>query len=71
MVSTEAGRDDLKVPADDFNVTKRIDTLLVNPLHQLPLGSFGGSNAAIRATGRELNLAFRNLTRAGMVGCRP
>jgi len=64
---TEAGRDDLKVPADDFNVTKRIDTLLVNPLHQLPLGSFGGSNAAIRATGRELNLAFRNLTRAGMV----
>ena len=64
---TEAGRDDLKVPADDFNVTKRIDTLLVNPLHQLPLGSFGGNNAAIRATGRELNLAFRNLTRAGMV----
>ncbi len=64
---TEAGRDDLKVPADDFNVTKRIDTLLVNPLHQLPLGSFGGRNAAIRATGRELNLAFRNLTRAGMV----
>ena len=58
------GRDDLKVPADDSNVTKRIDTLLVNPLHQLPLGSFGGSNATIRTTGRELNLAFRNLTRA-------
>jgi hypothetical protein len=64
---TEAGRDDLKVPADDFNVAKRIDTLLVNPLHQLPLGSFGGNNAAVRATGRELNLAFRNLTRASMV----
>ena len=58
------GRDDLKVPADDSNVTKRIDTLLVNPLHQLLLGSFGGSNATIRTTGRELNLAFRNLTRA-------
>lgn len=64
---TEAGRDDLKVPADDFNVTKRIDTLLVNPLHQLPLGAFGGGNAAVHAMGRELNLAFRNLTRAGMV----
>jgi hypothetical protein len=56
---TEAGRDDLKVPADDFNVAKRLDTLLVNPLHQLPLVSFGGNNAAVRATGRELNLAFR------------
>jgi hypothetical protein len=55
------------VPAAEFNVAKRIDTLLVNPLHQLPLGSFGGRDAAIRATGRELNLAFRNLTRAGMV----
>jgi len=59
---TEAGRADLTVPADDFNVAKRIDTLLVNPLHQLPLGSFGGRDAAVHATGRELNLAFRNLT---------
>ena len=63
----KAGRDDLKVPPDDFNVTKRIDTLLVNPLQQLPLGAFGGRDAAIHATGRALNLAFRNLTRAGMV----
>ena len=63
----EAGRDDLKVDADDFNITKRIDTLLVNPLQVLPLGSFGGRDAAIHAVGRELNLAFRNLTRAGMV----
>jgi hypothetical protein len=64
---TEAGRDDLAVPHDDFNTAKRIDTLLVNPLQQLPLGAFGGRDAAIRARGRELNLAFRNLTRAGMV----
>jgi len=64
---TEAGRDDLAVPHDDFNTAKRIDTLLVNPLQQLPLGAFGGRDAAVRARGRELNLAFRNLTRAGMV----
>lgn len=64
---TEAGRDDLKVDPADFNVTKRLDTLLVNPLQQLPLGAFGGRDAALHATGRQLNLAFRNLTRAGMV----
>jgi Animal haem peroxidase len=64
---TEAGRDDLKLLPEDFNVAKRIDTLLVNPLRELPLGSFGGKGDAVRATGRELNLAFRNLTRAGMV----
>lgn len=63
----EAGRDDLKVGADEFNFTKRIDTLLVNPLQHLPLGSFGGRDAVVRAAGRQLNLAFRNLTRAGMV----
>lgn len=67
IIWPKAGRDDLKVPPDDFNVTKRIDTLLVNPLQQLPLGAFGGRDAAIHATGRALNLAFRNLTRAGMV----
>jgi hypothetical protein len=64
---SEAGRDDLTVDPDDFNITKRIDTLLVNPLQVLPLGSFGGRDAAIHAVGRELNLAFRNLTRSGMV----
>ena len=63
----EAGRPDLAVPADDFNIAKRIDTLLVNPLHDLPLGSFGGRGKIPAATGRALNLAFRNLTRAGMV----
>jgi hypothetical protein len=63
----EAGRTDLTVADADFNLAKRIDTLLVNPLQDLPLGTFGGRDAAIHATGRELDLAFRNLARAGMV----
>ena len=63
----EAGRADLVLPKEDSNVAKKIDTLLVNPLHDLPLGSFGGRGAMPVATGRALNLAFRNLTRAGMV----
>jgi hypothetical protein len=63
----EAGRDDLVVPAGQpgLNVTKRIDTRLVDPLQNLPLGSFGGRGAAPPAI--ERNLAFRNLTRAEMV----
>lgn len=64
---SEAGRADLTVAAEDFNVTKRIDTLVVSPLHLLPLGAFGGRDAALHATGLELNLAYRNLTRSGMV----
>jgi hypothetical protein len=60
----EAGRDDLVVAQEEFNITKRIDTLLVDPLKQLPLRSFGG-NAGTPA--HEFNLAFRNLTRAEMV----
>ena len=63
----EAGRADLTVPAADFNVTKRLDTLLVNPLADLPLGTFGGRGQLPVAVGQALNLAFRNLTRAGMV----
>ncbi|WLW56387.1 peroxidase family protein [Streptomyces sp. YU58] len=59
----EAGRDDLGVPAAQFNLTKRIDTLLVNPLAELPLGSFGGRGQP-PVDPVELNLAFRNLTRA-------
>ncbi|OQD54287.1 hypothetical protein BM536_019880 [Streptomyces phaeoluteigriseus] len=31
------------MPAEQFNLAKRIDTLLVNPLANLPLGSFGGA----------------------------
>jgi hypothetical protein len=62
---SEAGRNDLVVPAAEFNITKRIDTLLVDPLKDLPLGAFGGHGTSPAAD--ELNLAFRNLMRAGMV----
>ncbi|GAB3974508.1 hypothetical protein GCM10027615_40140 [Plantactinospora veratri] len=70
---TEAGRDDLVavVRRDEsdpgqrqLNLTQRIDTRLVDPLRNLPLGSFGGQDAPPPI---ELNLAFRNLTRAVMV----
>ena len=62
---SQIGRDDLKPPRGEFNLARRIDTGLVNPLSVLPQGSFGGADddeGTIRA-----NLAFRNLTRAGMV----
>ena len=62
---SQIGRDDLKPPRGEFNVARRIDTGLVNPLSMLPKGSFGGADDdefTIRA-----NLAFRNLTRAGML----
>lgn len=61
----EAGRADLAVPEKEFNITKKIDSLLVDPLKQLPLGSFGGRGTTPPPP--ELNLAFRNLTRANMV----
>lgn len=63
----QAGRADLVVPPEQFNVAKRIDTLLVDPLRTLPLGSFGGRGKVPLPAGPELNLAFRNLTRANMV----
>ena len=56
---------ELRVPAAKFNVARRIDTVLVNPLAALPPGSFGATESprdAILA-----NLAFRNLTRATML----
>jgi hypothetical protein len=63
----EAERDDLVPPAESGggNVTKRIDTLLVDPLTQLPAGTFGGRGTQFREI--ERNLAFRNLTRASMM----
>lgn len=61
---TEVGRADLQAPEGAPNVTKKIDTQLVDPLKTLPHGSFGGSSATPAA---ELNLAFRNLQRANMV----
>ncbi|UUZ73875.1 hypothetical protein LP415_13385 [Polaromonas sp. P1(28)-8] len=60
----EVGRADLTPPEGAPNVTKKIDTQLVDPLKTLPFGSLGGS-AATPAI--ELNLAFRNLQRANMV----
>ncbi|MFJ6671775.1 heme peroxidase family protein [Actinosynnema sp. NPDC091369] len=63
---TEADRPDLAPPtADGGNVAKRVDSLLVNPLTQLPAGTFDGRGSTIPQIQR--NLAFRNLTRAGMV----
>jgi hypothetical protein len=61
---SEAGRDDLVVPAGEFNRAMRVDTRLVDPLGQLPTGSFGGP--AVPAGDPAANLAFRNLTRAAM-----
>jgi hypothetical protein len=64
---TEAGRPDLTPPdtSGGGNVTKRIDTLLVDPLSALPKGAFGGRGSTVEPI--QLNLAFRNLTRATMV----
>jgi hypothetical protein len=61
----EAGRADLKVPAAKFNRAMRIDTLLVNPLKNLPTGTFGGPQVPFDDP--RANLAFRNLRRAKMV----
>jgi hypothetical protein len=61
----EARRRDLVVPARAFNRAMRIDTLIVDPLKNLPTGSFGGP--AVRFNDPRANLAFRNLTRARMV----
>lgn len=62
---SEAGRPDL-APADGRgNAAKLVDTLLVDPLKELPLGSFGGRGT--NPPPPQLNLAFRNLTRAQMV----
>jgi hypothetical protein len=61
----EAGREDLTVPEKEFNRAQRIDTKLVNPLHDLPPGSIGGTPPP--PPGLDRNLAYRNLTRAKMV----
>jgi hypothetical protein len=63
----ETGRTDLAPPVatGGGNLAKRIDTLLADPLAQLPKGAFGGRGTDPAPI--ELNLAFRNLTRANMV----
>ena len=60
----EAGRADL-APPNGINLAQRIDTLLVDPLAELPLGAFGGKG--VQTGSPRLNLAFRNLVRANMV----
>jgi len=62
----EAGRADLVVPAAKFNRAMRIDTKLVNPLQFLPTQTLD-LPASTPAADPQLNLAFRNLTRARMV----
>jgi hypothetical protein len=61
----QANKPELAVPAAKFNRAMRIDTTLVNPLRNLPTGTFGGASAPENDPRR--NLAFRNLTRARMV----
>ena len=61
---TEVGRADLTPPEGAPNLAMKTDTQLVDPLKSLPLGSFGGPSST---PPEELNLAFRNLTRANMV----
>jgi Animal haem peroxidase len=55
----------LVVPAKKFNHAMRIDTRIVNPLKNLPTGSFGGP--AVPFDDPRGNLAFRNLARARML----
>lgn len=63
----EAKRKDLKVADTEFNHTKMIDTRLVEPLANLPLGSFGDRSQERPAEPHHFSLAFRNLVRAQMV----
>ena len=61
-----AGRPDLAVPDSEFNPAMRIDASMVDPLRNLPAGSFGPPNVPAPPA-IERNLAFRNLRRANMV----
>jgi hypothetical protein len=58
------GHPELVMPANQFNHAMRIDTLIANPLKNLPPGSFGGP--VVNFNDPRANLAFRNLTRARM-----
>jgi heme peroxidase len=61
----EANKPNLVVPASKFNRAMRIDTSLVDPLKNLPQGTFGGPTVPFNDP--RANLAFRNLERAKMV----
>ncbi|MDQ4051623.1 MAG: heme peroxidase family protein [Actinomycetota bacterium] len=63
---SSVGRPDLKPPPGAItNLARGIDTVLAEPLESLPPGSFDGTDADFGTI--QANLAFRNLTRAGMV----
>ncbi len=62
---SSVGRPDLKPPAGANNLARGIDTVLAESLKFLPPGSFGGDDDDFGTL--QANLAFRNLTRAGMV----
>ncbi|KQW53845.1 hypothetical protein ASC77_02450 [Nocardioides sp. Root1257] len=53
-------------PPAAVNMAQRIDTLLTDPLKNLPPSTFGGA-AGIPFDDRRRNLAFRNLTRGSML----
>jgi hypothetical protein len=59
------GHPDLAGP-NGVNLAQRIDTLLTDPLKNLPPSTFGGG-AGIPFDDPRRNLAFRNLTRASML----
>ena len=65
---SDGGHPELTPPGGVANVNraKRIDTLLTDPLRNLPPGTFNGP-ANIPFNDLRANLAFRNLTRAKMV----
>jgi hypothetical protein len=60
------GHPKLAAPDDKVNHTMRIDTLLTDPLRNLPPGTFGGPRN-IEFDDPRRSLAFRNLTRANMI----
>jgi hypothetical protein len=66
MYDFAAGGHPELAPASNVNKAMRIDTLIVDPLKHLPAGTFGGKES-LGFNAPERNLAFRNITRAGMV----
>ncbi len=66
MYDFEAGGQPSLAPPDGVNLAQRIDTLLTDPLKNLPPSTFGGG-AGIPFDDPRRNLAFRNLTRASML----
>jgi Animal haem peroxidase len=59
------GRPTLAAPGNNVNRAMRVDTVLTDPLKNLPASTFGGNN--IPFDDQRRNLAFRNLTRGNML----